>query len=89
MTSSFGAHKYVGDKLNFIMDWALWLDGLTIANSSWTVPPGLTPTGAAFDDTTSTIIIAGGEVGQIYEINNAITTNTGLIKNARLLLEII
>jgi hypothetical protein len=77
-------------KLPYSIDWARggsndgssadlgWLQGDTIAASSWTVPSGLTEVSDSFTDTVATIIISGGTAGTIYEVVNHITTALGL-----------
>ncbi|RNL66228.1 hypothetical protein EFK50_00970 [Nocardioides marmoriginsengisoli] len=71
-------------KLDYLANWAgtgpkgPWLkDGDTIATSEWIVPAGLTKTDEANTDTTATIWLSGGTLGQSYEVVNRITTAQG------------
>jgi len=53
-----------------------WLeDGETISTSEWTVPTGLTKDSDSKTDTTTTIWLSGGTVGETYRIVNEIITN--------------
>lgn len=75
--------------LDYPVDWANgpdgspgWLeDGDTIAESEWFVPDGLTVgTGAqapSHTDTTTTVWLSGGTLGENYKIVNRVTTTAG------------
>jgi len=63
--------------LDYVVDWAAWLDTDTIATVTWTVPTGLTQTAVSNTTTTSTIWVSGGTVGQVYEVGVRITTAGG------------
>lgn len=67
---------------DYKIDWSDWLadaptPGDTISASSWTVHTDLTATTEGFDDDSATIWLAGGTVGETYEIINHITTAAG------------
>jgi hypothetical protein len=64
--------------LDYSFDWGPWLGGTdTVISSTWTVESGLSivPASEAFDDTTTTVFITGGAVGENYTLKNTITTN--------------
>ncbi len=62
----------------FRIDWSYWLDqGETISSSSWSLDSGPTASATAFDDTTATMTITGGTVGNVYKATNTITTSAG------------
>ena len=67
-------------KMDYIVDWAAWLNGDTISTSSWTVPSGITKSSdpaASKTDTTATVWLEGGTVGADYDIINSIVTAAG------------
>ena len=64
--------------LDFRVDWSAWLaDGDAIDTSNWTVPEGITQASATHDDTTATIWLSGGTLGETYSLTNRITTEQG------------
>lgn len=65
--------------LDYRADWTLWLDGDTIATSSWIVPAGLTNEAEAInaENTVAIVWLSGGTLGQKYEVINRIVTNAG------------
>lgn len=69
--------KRAGALLNFGVDWEAWLDGDTIAASTWLVPDGLVVTDEEFTTTKSTIWIEEGLLGAVYELWNEISTASG------------
>lgn len=72
------ATKKKGDQEDrfFGVDWEDDLDGDIIASSSWIVPPGLTKTGEVYDNQKTAVRLAGGVVGERYDVTNLITTNS-------------
>ena len=76
--------------LNYEFDWADkeagtnvsgddgWLQGDTIATSTWIVPAGIAKDSDSKTITTTGIILSGGTSGQSYTITNRITTAAGL-----------
>lgn len=69
-------------KLDYIVDWASWLNGDTISTSAWSVPTGITemsssPGPSTNTTTTATIWLEGGTVGTAYDIINSIVTTAG------------
>ena len=71
--------KSIGAVESFAINWGEnWLDtGETIEESEWEAPEGITVVSDAFDDTTTTIKLSGGELGKTYRITNHITSSTG------------
>ena len=63
--------------LDYSIDWSLWLNGDTIATSSWTVPTGLTKVSDTKNDSSTTVWLSGGTLGQTYTVTNRITTANG------------
>jgi len=68
--------------LDYVVDWgAEYLDGDAIAASSWSVSPdepgGASIAGSSFDLLVSTVQVAGGLPGKIYQITNHVTTASG------------
>jgi len=64
--------------LDYSFDWAPWLGIDTIVSSNWAVSNSglsIVPASESFDDTTTTLFLTGGAVGETYEITNTITTN--------------
>jgi hypothetical protein len=77
-----------GERLDYTIDWSApksrdnpegpWLvDGDTIATSTFDVPAGLTQDGESHDDTTATIWLMGGTVGERYAVTNHVVTTAG------------
>ena len=70
--------KAPGETLDYTRYWTDWLvSGETISTSTWVVPTGLTSTLNTFDDTATTIKLAGGTANYAYVVTNTITTNQG------------
>ena len=64
-------------KLIYSIDWTLWLNGDTIAESSWILPAAFTKLEEGSTDTKTAIKISGGVNRTAYKIVNHIkTTNT-------------
>jgi len=60
--------------LDYQIDWSNWLDGDTIATSSWTVPAGIIKESDSETTEAATIWLSGGTAGTSYECVNRITT---------------
>lgn len=67
--------------LDYTRDWTDFLDGDTLATSTWLVPAGLTiGTGdkaPTHDTTSATVWLSGGTPGRSYVVINRITTAAG------------
>lgn len=62
---------------DYEFDWSAWLDGDTIATSTWTVASGLTKDSDSHTDTVAKVWLSGGTAGTSYTITNRITTVAG------------
>ena len=74
------ANRYIKDpqaRLDYAVDWSLWLSGDTIASVAWTVPAGLTMESQSHTATVATVWLAGGEVGATYTVVCEVTTAAG------------
>lgn len=63
--------------LDYVVNWASWLDTDTISTSTWTVPTGITKASDTNTTTTATIWLSGGTAGTSYDIANKIVTAAG------------
>lgn len=61
--------------LDYRIDWSDWLDGLTIASSTWIVPAGITSEDETNTSTISLIRLSGGTWGETYELQNTIVAS--------------
>jgi hypothetical protein len=65
--------------LDYPIDWAAWLNGDTIATSTWVAETGITiGTGAhapSIDGDTTIVWLSGGTLNESYAITNKIVTN--------------
>lgn len=76
--------------LDYSVDWSDWLNGDTIQASEWTVPDGLTVEGVpGHTDTTTTIWLAGGVLGEMYTLINQITTSGGRTDERRVFVQMV
>jgi hypothetical protein len=76
------------ETLDYGFDWSTWLDETgsptdTINTSSWTIsesagsPTAPTLTSDSNTSTTTTVFVAGCQLGEIYELVNTIVTTAG------------
>lgn len=63
--------------LDYGLTWTAWLAGDTITASEWTEPDGISVDSDTHDDTSTTVWLSGGTVGQTYELTNHVTTAAG------------
>lgn len=64
--------------LDYVVDWGTWMaTGDTITTSEFIAETGITVDSDDHDDTTATVWLSGGTVGEIYEVTNRITTDQG------------
>ena len=68
-------------KLTYGFDWSDWLDGETIASSTWIVPTGITATGENNTDSETSVMISGVTAKASFVITNRITSSTGEIED--------
>lgn len=84
--------KSTAGVLNYTIDWTTWLDGDTIATSTWAIDNN--DAGSLVIDSESettaaaTATISGGTKGKTYEITNTITTAAGLTDTRTMALHI-
>ncbi len=64
-------------KLDYGVNWAAWLDGDVILNSTWSADPGITIEADSATDSVATVWLSGGAVGKSYQVTNHITTQGG------------
>ena len=64
-------------KLDYHIDWSLFLGSDTISTSVWTVPDGITKVSDSNTSTISTIWVSGGTLGVEYSLVCHITTAAG------------
>lgn len=69
--------KSPNGKVDYQVDWESWLNGDTISTSTWTVQSGITKVTDTKTDTTATIWLSGGSLGQRYIVTNHIVTAAG------------
>jgi hypothetical protein len=72
--------KSPADVLDYIFDYSTWLGTDTIDTSAWKVPSGITVNSNTKTSNTTTVWIAGGQIGQDYKVENTITTIGGRTK---------
>lgn len=68
-------------RVDYSIDWAGYLDGQTIAASSWSTLPdeadGIAVEEASFDLNRTAARIGGGIVGHCYTVSNRVTLSDG------------
>lgn len=73
---------------DYSMNWAPWLDGDTIATSTWIVPTGITKLSDTNTTTTTTIWLSSGTANSTYRLTNRITTAGGRTEDASITIHI-
>jgi hypothetical protein len=63
------------DLLPATIDWSEFLGAETLTSSQWTAEEGVTISSPTRDDTTTTVWISGGTIGQTFKITNSIVTS--------------
>jgi hypothetical protein len=63
--------------LDYVLNWAPWLNGDVIASIVWTVGAGLTNVGQTLSGTQAVIWLSGGVAGSSYTVSALITTVGG------------
>lgn len=63
--------------LDYGWNWATWLNGDTIATSTFTAEAGITVTSPDHDDTTSSALFSGITAGKRKRVDELITTAGG------------
>lgn len=77
MADTYRFQKDPDAVLDYRVDWTDWLDGDTIATSTWIVPSGITQDSESNSTTTATIWLSDGTEGTTYGVVNRITTTGG------------
>ena len=76
-------------KLDYGWDWEDWLAGDTIDTSTWTVPTTLVKESDSKTNTTTTVWISGGTLGESYTVTNQIVTVAGRVDQRSFVLKIV
>lgn len=76
-------------KLDYGWDWEDWLAGDTIDTSTWTVPTTLVKESDSKTNTTTTVWISGGTLGESYTVTNQIVTAAGRVDQRSFVLKIV
>lgn len=77
-------------ELDFGFDWETWLDGDTLATSTWIVPTGITKDSDLFTIIgVTTIWLSGGTLREVYKVVNRITTIGGRTDDRTLVIKIV
>lgn len=85
--------KDPGAAIDYSIDWLSgYLDGQTIADSSWSVAPaeegGLAVGASSFDLTRTAATVAGGLRGHVYRLANRVTLSDGRIDERSITLRV-
>jgi len=64
-------------QLDYTISWLSWLNGDTIATSSWAAESGITIEDESNTTTTATVWLSGGTLGEVYLATNTIVTAGG------------
>lgn len=72
----------------FVLGWAKFLDGLTVADSAWVAPTGITKISDGFNDFDAYVKIDGGVNDGDYIFINTITDSNGDEYVRRVLLKV-
>lgn len=67
--------------LDFVVDWADWLDGDTISAVTWNVATGIDKTTQSNTTTTATVWLSGGSVKSVYPITCRVTTEANRVED--------
>jgi hypothetical protein len=64
--------------LDYTLDWSEWLEtDETIDTSTWIIPEGITTVRDSQTDTTATVWLSAGNLGQRYTATNRVVTSAG------------
>jgi len=79
MSISEGFTKSDAEVLDYVVDWNTggWLDGDTIATSTWSAETGLTIDSETETTTAATVWLSGGTSDEVYIVTNQIVTAAG------------
>ena len=72
------ARQTTTEIIDYVLNWEPALDtGDYIVTSSWTVPSGLTASGASSTSLTTTLRLTSGTTGRLYGLINTVTLHSG------------
>jgi len=69
--------KAPAEVLDYLINWATWLDSDTISSSSWSADTGLTVDSDSNTTTSATVWLSGGVLGTTLVVTNTIITVAG------------
>lgn len=80
-------------RVDYAIDWsAHYVDGQTIAASSWTVSPaepgGIAVDGSSFDLLRTAATLTGGVAGHVYSVGNRATLSDGRVDERSLIIRV-
>ncbi len=80
-------------RVDYAVDWGVgYLDGQTIAASSWAVTPaepdGIAVDGSSFDLLRTAATLTGGVAGHVYSVSNRVTLSDGQIDERSLTIRV-
>jgi len=68
-------------RVDYAIDWALYLDGQTIVASDWSVEPveedGIAADEDSFEPGRTAARLSGGVIGHVYTVSNLVTLSDG------------
>lgn len=76
-------------KLDYSIDWSVWLDDDIIVGSTWDVDDGLTVDSDTFSVSNTTIWLSGGVPGRRYRATNRITTASGRVDDRTITINVV
>jgi hypothetical protein len=85
----FFPDKDPDETLDYSVDWTSWLDGDSIATSTWIIPVGITKNSDTSTGTGTTIWLSGGTTGQTYRITNRVLTVGGRTSDQSLVVRMV
>lgn len=84
--------KDPGSRVDYAIDWTGYLDGQTVAGSTWAVSPdeagGIAIDAASHDLVRSAATLAGGLPGHVYSVSNRVTLSDGRIDERSIVLRV-
>lgn len=79
-------------RVDYAIDWALYLDTQTITASLWTVTPveegGVAVDQESFDLARTAVRLSGGLAGHVYSVGNRVTLSDGSVDERSIALRV-
>ena len=79
-------------RVDFAIDWALYLDGQTIVASAWSVDPdedgGIAVDENSFEPARTAARLSGGVLGRSYWVSNLVTLSDGSADSRSIILRV-